>query len=122
MKQRHLEAFRLSVVKPKPKQPQQPIIARKISQGADKNSKWKQANRLRRGQHASDHVATSFSFESDWLREWHEFLDQSHNKIKRNQSNPGLLSSLNWEFLYQTIIYLESMSDFDHDHRKWDID
>ena len=69
-------------------------------------------------QHASDQVATSFSFESDWLREWREFLDQSHNEIKRNQSNPGLLSTLNWK----SSDNLEGLSDFDHDHRNREID
>ena len=63
-------------------------------------------------------VATSFSFKSDWLREWREFLDQSHNEIKRNQSNPGLLSTLNWK----SNDNLESFSDFDHDHRNREID
>ena len=33
-------------------------------------------------------VIGQFSFESDWLRRWREFPEQSHSEVIQNQSNP----------------------------------
>lgn len=38
-------------------------------------------------------VRLVLGFESDWLREWHEFLDQSQSVVKQNQCNSGSLST-----------------------------
>ena len=37
-------------------------------------------------ENASGQVAIGFSFESNWLRKWGEFSDQSQNEVKQNQS------------------------------------
>ena len=37
-----------------------------------------------------------FGFASDWLSRWREFQNQSQSVIKQNQSNSGLLLTLNY--------------------------
>ena len=56
-------------------------------------SKNKQTSKAR--ENAGDYVAVGFRFESDWLRKWCEFLDQSPNEVQENQSSPGLRSTIN---------------------------
>ena len=52
------------------------------------------ANKAR--ENVSDQVVIGFSFASDWLSRWRVFfVNQSQNVLKKNQSNPGLLSTLN---------------------------
>ena len=46
-------------------------------------------------ENAGDQVVIGFSFVSDWLREWCEFLDQSQSEVKQNQCYLKLLSTLN---------------------------
>ena len=50
----------------------------------------------------SDRVATGFSFESDWLREWHEISRpiKLRRKVKP-RGKPGLLSTPNQKMLYR---------------------
>ena len=48
----------------------------------------------RAGKRARDQAAIGFSFASDWLSRWREFLDQLQSIVKQNQFNPILLSIL----------------------------
>ena len=68
-----------------------------MSQGVNENSRLNKQTAWS----AIDQVALGFSFKSDWLREWREFLEQSRNEVKQNQSNPGLFWTLNWKLLSQ---------------------
>ena len=52
-------------------------------------------NRPQARENASDQVPIDFSFVSDWLIGGTSFLDQSQSVVKKNQFNPGLLSTLN---------------------------
>ena len=55
---------------------------------------------------AGGRVVIGFSFASDWLRKWRQFFfDQSQGEVKQNQSNPWLLSTLNWKLLSPWIIF-----------------
>ena len=62
-------------------------------------NQWElKANTRKRRQareNACDQVAIGLA--SDWLSRWREFLNQSQNKEEQNQSNSGLLSTLNWK-------------------------
>ena len=57
------------------------------------------------GRHQSQPVGIQvknrqISFESDWMRRWRDFWDQSQCEIEQKQSNHELLSTLNWKQLY----------------------
>ena len=54
-------------------------------------------------ENAGDQVVIGFSFESDWLRERWEFLDQSHSEVKHKQSDDGHFRLLQGKCLYGTI-------------------
>ena len=45
-------------------------------------------------ENASEQVVIGFSFASDRLEEWREFLDQSQTEVRQNYGNLGLLSTL----------------------------
>ena len=45
-------------------------------------------------ENVSEQVVIGFSFASDWLKEWREFLDQSQTEVRQNCGNLGLLSTL----------------------------
>ena len=79
-------------LKQKPKQSQQPIIARTIS---PRELKAKQANYLKRGK---TRMTKSWLVLVLHLIGWEvdaSFLDQSQSEVKQNQSNSGLLSKFN---------------------------
>ena len=63
---------------------------RKMPSKANENSKWKQANCLKRGKNAGDQDVFGFSFASDWLREWREFffLPIKERSEAKKKSNP----------------------------------
>ena len=63
----------MSVVKPKIKQSHQPIVARKISQGTNENSKYRTSKLPEARENVCDQIPIGLRFESDWLRKWCEF-------------------------------------------------
>ena len=69
------------------------------------HNKCKQQNGPTRIQSKSVHVT---GFASDWLSRWREFINQSQNVVKQNQSNFGLLSTLKWKPLYFDQFCIES--------------
>ena len=54
-----------------------------------------------------DQVTIDFGVASDWLVAGASFLDQSQNVVEKNQSNPGLRSTLNWKPVWQPCFYLQ---------------
>ena len=40
---------------------------------------------------------TGFSFDSDKLRKWHDFLNQTLSKVKLSQSNPDFSKKQQWQ-------------------------
>ena len=71
-----------------------------ISQRANKDTfKLRKAR-----ENATDQVAISFSFKSDWFRKWREFSASIIEQVKPNQSNPRLLITLNYKLLYYSMI------------------
>ena len=94
-----IECFRLSVVKPKPKQFQQPIIARKPPRSKKTN---KQTNNLKRGKTRVTKSRLVLVLNLIGSQSGASFLDQSYNEIEENQSNPRLYSTLNWQLLLAT--------------------
>lgn len=66
--QEQFGAFRLSVVRSKPKQLQQPIIARKYHQGTNENES--ETSKLQTSQ-----GTIGFSFKFDWLRRRRELFE-----------------------------------------------
>ena len=54
-------------------------------------------------ENAGDQVVIGFSFESDWLRERWELLDQSQSEVKHKQSDDGYFRHLQGKCLYDTI-------------------
>ena len=65
---------------------------KEIPLGTNENSKPPQARK-----NAGAQVVFIFSFASDWLKMCTSFLNQSHSKVKQNESSPGLLLALNWK-------------------------
>ena len=71
-----------------------------ISQRANKDTfKLRKAR-----ENATDQVAISFSFKSDWFRKWREFSASIIEQVKPNQSNPRLLITFNYMLLYYSMI------------------
>ena len=68
-------AFRLSVVRSKPKQLQQPIIARKISPGNQWEWKWNKQTSWSAGKTRESQGTIGFSFKFDWLRRRRELFE-----------------------------------------------
>lgn len=98
LKPKKLQLWILSVVKPKGKQTQQPIITKKISREANENLKWKRANCVQGGK---TRVIQSRLIIILYWTVWESgatFLDQSHNEVNQNLSNPELLLTLYWKF------------------------
>lgn len=79
------ETNRLRVVKPKQlRKYKGRSEERKVPWRANENSKKNQATLLKRGKTWDDQVIIGVSYESDWLREWRSFLDQSQRRVKEN--------------------------------------
>ena len=92
--------------KPKPKQSQWPTT----TNVNNATNQWEPEANTRNQSQAREN-ACDFGFASDWLRRWRDFLNQSRSKVKQNQSNSGLLSTLNWKPLYQ-LCNLLSLTNF----------
>ena len=68
---------------------------RKISQGANQNSKQIQVNGFKRGKTRVTKWQLVLVLYLIGLESGASFLDQSQSIVKKNQCNPGLLSTLN---------------------------
>ena len=97
-----LSSFQLIVVKPKPKQSQQPIITKVCVI----NNQWwlemklanyqiKRAGKRGRPSHDWCFVSCLIGLEHGT-----SFQDQSQSEVKKNHGNPGLLSTFSWKLLY----------------------
>ena len=81
-------AFRLSVVKPKPKKSQRPIRRKKNTSQSQQELKVQPTKSPKARENAGDQVEIGFSFASDWLREQREFFRPITERRKQKQTIP----------------------------------
>lgn len=87
-------AFWMSVVKPKPKQLRQPIkFSQEPMRTLRKNKQLPETREKR------DQVAVGFSFESDWIRKWHEFSGPITQRSEAKTMQSRIPSTLSWKLL-----------------------
>ena len=82
----------------KPKSSQQPIRTKGNIKGANETSNKNQVSAQSAGKREWP-SAIDFTFESDWLIKVREFSGQFREWHKADQTDPRLLSTINWKFL-----------------------
>ena len=70
-------------------------------------------NQRQARENACDQVTIGFGFQSDWVSRWRKFFKPiiDRGMVKKNQSDPGSLSTLNWKPVY-VILAMKFSSDF----------